>query len=294
LICTVTIPSTDPDGDPITYTYAWYKNNVLQPAYTTNTLPASATTVGDVWKCVVTPHGSDGPPDSDEVTIQNSSPVLNPIGPKMVSVGNLLQFTVTASDPDLPVQTLTYSASNLPPGATFNPTTHVFSWTPTSGQAGVYPSVHFEVSDGALTDSEDITITVTAPPLSVSISPTSASILVGQSVTFTSTPSGGYPPYSYQWYLDGNPVSGATSSSWAYSPTSASTHTVYLKVTDNNGNIVQSATATVNVSPAAAGVPVGGYSISLVKQTPASSMTMYAMLMVLFGAVLSLRKRKRK
>jgi uncharacterized protein (UPF0179 family) len=92
----------------------------------------------------------------------NQPPVLNFIGSKTVSEGTLLQFTVTASDPDIPAQTLTFSASNLPPGATFNPSTHVFSWTPTSGQAGVYSGVHFEVSDGYLKDSEDITITIMA------------------------------------------------------------------------------------------------------------------------------------
>jgi hypothetical protein len=384
LICTVTIPSTDPDGDSITYTYAWYKNNVLQPAYTTNTVPASATTVGDVWKCVVTPHGSDGPPGWGQVTIQNSPPVLdsigpksvnegtmlsftatatdpdvppqtltfslgpgapssasitsggyftwtpaeaqgpgvyninitvsdgiaidyeditvtvnevnqppvlNPIGPKTVSVGNLLQFTVTASDSDIPAQTLTYSASNLPPGATFNSTTHLFSWTPTSGQAGVYPSVHFEVSDGHLTDSEDITITVTALPLKVSISPTSASILVGQSVTFTSAPSGGYPPYSYQWYLGGVQVSGETSSTWTFTPTASGIYYVYLQVKDANNNTAQSETAKITVIPPS---PVGGYSISLAKRTPTSQVAAYTLLIALFGAALSLRKRKRK
>ena len=92
--------------------------------------------------------------------------MLAPIGAKTVSEGALLQFTVTASDSDIPAQTLTYSASSLPLGATFNPGTHVFSWTPASGQAGVYYNLHFEVSDGDLKDSEDITITVTsgAPP----------------------------------------------------------------------------------------------------------------------------------
>jgi hypothetical protein len=103
-----------------------------------------------------------------QVTVNevNIAPVLFPIGAKTVSEGALLQFIVTASDSDLPAQTLIYSASNLPPGATFNPGTHVFSWTPASGQAGVYSGVHFEVSDGYLTDSENITITVTsgAPP----------------------------------------------------------------------------------------------------------------------------------
>jgi hypothetical protein len=40
--------------------------------------------------------------------------------------------------------------------------------------------------------------------------------------------------------------------------------------------------------------PVGGYSISLIKQTPVSHMTAYTMLIALFGAMLSLIKRKRK
>jgi hypothetical protein len=40
--------------------------------------------------------------------------------------------------------------------------------------------------------------------------------------------------------------------------------------------------------------PVGGYSISLIKQTPVSQMTAYTMLIALFGVVLSLIKRKRK
>jgi hypothetical protein len=55
---------------------------------------------------------------------------------------------------------LTYSASNLPAGASFNTTTQTFSWTPRYDQAGIYPNVYFGVSDGTLTDSEDITITV--------------------------------------------------------------------------------------------------------------------------------------
>jgi hypothetical protein len=384
LVCIIITPSIDPDGDPVTYTYEWYKNGILQSAYTTNTVPASATTVGDVWKCVVTPHGSDGPPDEDQVTIQNSPPVLayigpksvdegtmlsftatasdpdvppqtlsfslgfgapsgasitsggafswtpseaqgpgnyvvriivsdgsltdyedititvnevnlppvlSLIGPKTINEGDLLQFTITASDPDIPAQTLTYSASNLPPGATFNPTTHTFSWTPTSGQAGVYPSVHFEVSDGHLTDSEDITITVTAPPLKVSISPTSASILVGQSVAFTSTPSGGYSPYSYQWYLGGVPVSGATSGTWTFTPTTSGIYYVYLQVKDANNNTAQSETARITIIPSA---PVGGYSISLAKRTPTSQIAAYTLLIALFGVALSLRKRKRK
>lgn len=78
----------------------------------------------------------------------------------MTKIGESLRFTLSATDPDN--NPLTYSASNLPPGATFDPLTRTFSWTPGYDQAGVYPNIHFEVSDGELTDFEDITITVTA------------------------------------------------------------------------------------------------------------------------------------
>jgi hypothetical protein len=88
----------------------------------------------------------------------NLPPVLNPIGNKTVEEGAILQFTIVASDPD--GNSLTYSASNLPAGASFDPATQRFTWTPGYGQAGNYRGIHFQVSDGALVDSEDIVIKV--------------------------------------------------------------------------------------------------------------------------------------
>ena len=54
---------------------------------------------------------------------------------------------------------MTYSATGLPTGATFSALTQVFDWTPGVGTAGTY-NVTFSVSDGSLTDSETVTITV--------------------------------------------------------------------------------------------------------------------------------------
>jgi len=88
----------------------------------------------------------------------NVPEMLEPIGDKFVNVGGLLEFTILASDPE--GDPLTYSAVNLPIGATFNSQTHKFSWIPTSDQVGEYPGVHFEVSDGIYSDYEDITIVV--------------------------------------------------------------------------------------------------------------------------------------
>ena len=90
----------------------------------------------------------------------NRAPVLNAVGDRAMVELATLAFTISATDPD--GDTLTYSASNLPQGATFQPATRTFSWTPGYGQSGTYTNVHFQVSDGKLTDSEDIAITVTA------------------------------------------------------------------------------------------------------------------------------------
>jgi hypothetical protein len=97
---------------------------------------------------------------SGQVNI-NQAPLLNPIGARSGGEGELLTFTISATDAD--GDELFYSASNLPEGASFDAEeSRVFSWTPSAEQVGSYSDVHFEVSDGLLTDSEDITITVEA------------------------------------------------------------------------------------------------------------------------------------
>ena len=118
----------------------------------TSAITLSNVIVGDVNGQPVPVTTSDG-----QVSVDRA-PVLTAIGNKSVNEGALLSFTISGTDPD--GDTLTYSASNLPSGATFNASTHAFSWTPTNAQAGSYPDVHFQISDGSLIASEDITITV--------------------------------------------------------------------------------------------------------------------------------------
>ena len=125
-------------------------------------------------------------------------------------------------------------------------------------------------------------------PLSVSINPLSGSTLVGQSVTFTSTVSGGITPYNYQWYLNGNPVSGATSNAWAFTPATSGIYYVYLKVTDAVGNTKQSETARITVAT----VPVGGYSIPIQRQTTGKALTPYLILIVILTITFTSIKRK--
>ena len=73
----------------------------------------------------------------------NRPPELAAIGNKSIEEGELLEFTVEASDPD--DDALTFGAQPLPVGSTF--IDEVFSWQPGYGQSGNY-TVTFSVSDG--------------------------------------------------------------------------------------------------------------------------------------------------
>lgn len=85
-------------------------------------------------------------------------------------------------------------------------------------------------------------------PLSASISPMSTSILLGQNVNFTSTVSGGVPPYGYQWYRNGTIVLGASSNSWDFTPAATGSYSIYMNVTDSVGNTTISGNASVTVT----------------------------------------------
>lgn len=75
------------------------------------------------------------------VTDDNSPPILSAIGSRSIREGETLVITNRATDPDLPAQTLTFSlGTGAPTGATVDPATGVFRWTPLNSQGGsTYP-----------------------------------------------------------------------------------------------------------------------------------------------------------
>ncbi len=91
--------------------------------------------------------------------ISSAIPEFIPIGDKSVSENELLSFTFSATDDDINA-TIAYTAENLPAGATFDPKTHIFSWTPATGTAGTYEVTFFATYNSQ--NSETITITVLA------------------------------------------------------------------------------------------------------------------------------------
>ncbi len=88
---------------------------------------------------------------------ENHAPLMDPISEVAVKAGENLNILVKASDAD--GDSLIYSASNLPAGASFDGKSGLFSWMPANGQEGLY-TISFEVSDGKLNDSEVAIISV--------------------------------------------------------------------------------------------------------------------------------------
>lgn len=85
-----------------------------------------------------------------------ASPVLSLIGGKQIDEGQLLEFTVSASDPDN--DTLAFSKNDS--RGSLSQDTGQYSWVPGFNEAGIY-FAQFTVSDGTESSSEIIMVNVT-------------------------------------------------------------------------------------------------------------------------------------
>ncbi|MEO7673703.1 MAG: Ig-like domain-containing protein [Pyrinomonadaceae bacterium] len=118
----------------------------------------------------VTDNGTPALSDDEMITLTvrevNRPPVLNSISNQTGVWGNVFSFTATATDPDIPANTLTYSLIGPPLGATINSATGAFSWTPTSGQLGASTFTVRVTDNGtpALHDERSVTVTVGRRP----------------------------------------------------------------------------------------------------------------------------------
>jgi hypothetical protein len=192
----------------------------------------------------------DSAPDAGcyEYKAGGTGPVFAAIGNMDATAGTPLTFQVSASDPN--GDTLVYSASALPQGATFSGRT--FEWTPTADQVGSYQVV-FTVSDGQAQDSMTVTISVAAAPVPNSPPVLSAigdkSVNENELLTFavaaTDADAQDTLSYSTAGLPSGAEFSGQTFS-WRPDYSQAGSYQVTFSVTD--GHAQDSETVTIAVA----------------------------------------------
>ncbi|MCM2333447.1 MAG: hypothetical protein NDI82_05810, partial [Anaeromyxobacteraceae bacterium] len=107
LTCRVATPAVDPDGDDVSYTIGWWRNErPVPPGADPARLAASLTSRGDRFRCAATPSDGSvaGPAATVERTIANSPPGparvrVSPVGPRSGQPIRC-EIAVKSEDPD--------------------------------------------------------------------------------------------------------------------------------------------------------------------------------------------------
>ncbi|MFA5794301.1 MAG: SDR family NAD(P)-dependent oxidoreductase [Candidatus Brocadiia bacterium] len=250
-LLTFILSSNDPDGDNITYSmipvptgatldvatgaFAWTPDYTQAGSYEV-TFKATANSLSDTKTVTITVNNVD------------RAPVLVSPGNQVVNEGQLLTFTLSATDPD--GDTIVYSMSPVPAGAALDTATGVFSWTPDYGQTGNY-TVTFVAAANGLTDSKVIIITVgdvDRPP--VLTSPGNKTVNENQLLTFTllaTDPDSDAITYSMTPAITGAVLNETTGVfSWTPDYTQAGSYEMTFKATSNSLSDTKTVTITVN------------------------------------------------
>ncbi|MTK52459.1 leucine-rich repeat protein [Paludibacter sp.] len=127
--------------------------------------------------------------------------------------GSPATFTASSTDGgDSPAYQWKLNTKNIP-GAT----NRIYTTTTLANKdiisCDVSSTLSFLVSNSATSNAITMTVTPNVAPM-VSIASSVSKIYPGGSVTFTATPTNGGTTPSYQWYLNGDAISGATNSTY--------------------------------------------------------------------------------
>ncbi|MFA5795537.1 MAG: putative Ig domain-containing protein, partial [Candidatus Brocadiia bacterium] len=247
---TFTLAATDLDGDSMTYSVQGLpRGATFNPSTKTFTWTPDYDQSGTYQ---VTFLASDGTLDNSQtvnITVSNVNrpPVLSPIVNKVLNENGTLTFTLSATDPD--GDSMTYSVQGLPQGATFNPSTKTFTWTPGYDQAGNY-QITFIASDGTIETYQDVNITVdnvNRPPVFSTI----ANKLLKENETLTFTlaatdPDGDSMTYSVQGLPQGASFDPATGTfTWTPGYNQSGNYQVTFIASD--GTLTSSKTVNISI-----------------------------------------------
>ena len=191
----------------------------------------------------------------------NTAPGLPVVAQLTINELTMLTVTNTATDTDLPANTLTYSLLVSPVGMTINNASGMITWTPTEAQGPSTNTVTTRVNDNGvpnLSATNTFTVVVreanTAPVLAT---PTNRTVNPGETVTFVNTATDADVPANMLAFSLGSGPLGATVDAvtgrftWRPSITNANTtNTAQVRVTDNGSPALSDTRAfTITVRP---------------------------------------------
>ena len=175
LAATIVTPSTDPEGDALTYTYAWARDGV-DMGESSSTVDASATAKGQTWTVSVVAFdgGLTSPAGTASVEILNTVPTLGSatVSPATPSVHDTLVCTAGASA-DVDGDSVSFSYAWTVNGTVTAETASSYSSGLTLGDTvscTITPSD--DEADGAAVESASVVVANAAPSIAmVNISP---------------------------------------------------------------------------------------------------------------------------
>ncbi|MCX8090275.1 MAG: hypothetical protein N3I86_04975 [Verrucomicrobiae bacterium] len=155
-------------------TYQWRFNEVPIPGANGTSYTRTNVQAADAGSYSVLITNAAGAAVSDDAVLTvNTPPTLAPLPDRIAHAGQLIAFSVAANDLDAN-QTLSFSLEpGAPPTATIHPTTGLFAWLTTLGDANTTNLITVRVTDDgtpSLSTTVSFTATVVPPPALDSVS----------------------------------------------------------------------------------------------------------------------------
>jgi len=223
--------------------YQWQLNgvNISGATQSSLTVPAATSANAGSYTCFISNSAGSVTSDPAVITIVNPPVItLSPPSKQSVAIGSNVTLSVTVSGSTVSNYQWLFNGVSIF-GAT-SPTLSLNSVT--TANAGTYTCVVSNIAGSITSTPSVLSVTATAP--AILANPISQTTTLGSTVVF-SVKASSNAPLSYQWELNGIPITGATSSSCVVKADSSSKAGSYSCIVSNSGGSAVTSGAVLNL-----------------------------------------------